>query len=203
MSLRNAAIGQIIVVEREALLGARSAVTTAGFMNILETPRLILREFVADDRDALALVVSDPETMRFYPAPLDNAGVEEWIARNRRRYSKDGHGLWAMVLKPTGEMIGDCGLTVQSVDDVDEIEIGYHIRRDHWGQGLATEAARACREYGFAKLPVERLISLIRPENSPSRRVAEKNGMTVWKEVMRKGLLHCVYSMRRDEWKKG
>jgi len=169
-------------------------------MKILETSRLILREFVADDRDALGLVLGDPETMHFYPTPLNRAAVEEWIARNRRRYSKDGHGLWAMVLKPTGEVIGDCGLTVQTVDDVDEIEIGYHVRRDCWGKGLATEAARACREYGFAKLPVERLISLIRPENLSSRRVAEKNGMTVWKEVMRKGLLHCVYSIRRNQW---
>lgn len=75
------------------------ALCPASFMNILETPRLILREFVADDQDALALVLSDPETMRFYPAPLDKAAVEEWIARNRLRYIKDGHGLWAMVLR--------------------------------------------------------------------------------------------------------
>jgi [ribosomal protein S5]-alanine N-acetyltransferase len=169
-------------------------------MTILETPRLVLREFVADDRDALARVLSDPETMRFYPAPLDRAAVEEWIARNRRRYGKDGHGLWAMVSRSTGELIGDCGLTVQTVHAADEIEIGYHVRRDCCGQGFATEAAHACREYGFAKLPVERLISLIRPENLPSCRVAEKNGMTVSKEVMRAGFLHYVYSIRRDEW---
>lgn len=168
-------------------------------MKILETPRLILREFVVEDRDALARVLSDPETMRFYPAPLDQAAVEEWIARNRRRYSRDGHGLWAMALKSTGGVIGDCGLTVQTVSDVDEIEIGYHVRRDCWGQGLATEAARACRGYGFTNLLVDRLISLIRPENLPSRRVAEKNGMTVWKEVIRKGFPHLVYSIRRGE----
>ncbi|HTW32162.1 MAG TPA: GNAT family N-acetyltransferase, partial [Candidatus Sulfotelmatobacter sp.] len=106
----------------------------------LETSRLILREFVADDRGALTLVLSDPDTMRFYPAALDTAGVEEWIARNRQRCGKDGHGLWAMVLKATGDVIGDCGLTVQTVDRVDEIEIGYHVRRDRWGQGFATEA---------------------------------------------------------------
>ncbi len=167
-------------------------------LQILDTPRLILREFSPDDADSLGAVLSDPETMRFYPAPLDRTGVEEWIARNRRRYSKDGHGLWAMVLKSTGGLIGDCGLTVQPVDSADEIEIGYHVRRDHWGQGLATEAARACRDYGFARLPVDLLISLIRPENLPSRRVAEKNGMTIWKQVMRKNLLHLVYSIRRE-----
>jgi [ribosomal protein S5]-alanine N-acetyltransferase len=167
-------------------------------MKILETPRLILREFSADDVDALARVLSDPETMRFYPAPFDQAGVEDWIARNRRRYAKDGHGLWAMVLRSSGELIGDCGLTVQGVEDVSEIEIGYHVRRDHWGQGFATEAARACRDYGFAHLGVSRLVSIIRPENIPSRRVAEKNGMMIWKEVTRVNLPHLVYAIRRE-----
>ena len=168
-------------------------------MQILETPRLVLREFSADDADALTLILSDAETMRFYPAPLDRAGVEEWIARNRRRYADHGHGLWALTLKLSGELIGDCGLTVQHVDGVDEVEIGYHVRRDLWGHGLATEAARACRDYGFARLAVERLISLIRPENEPSRRVAEKNGMRVWKEITWHGLQHLVYAISREE----
>lgn len=168
-------------------------------MTVLETPHLILREFSADDVDALAVVLSDPETMRFYPAPLDQAGVENWIARNRRRYAKDGHGLWAMVSKSSGELIGDCGLTVQDVEGANEIEIGYHMRRDLWGQGFATEAARACRDYGFAHLGVSRLVSIIRTENIPSRRVAEKNGMVIWKEVTRVDLPHVVYAIRREQ----
>ncbi len=168
-------------------------------MPILETPRLILREFSPEDVNALARILSDPEAMRFYPTPFDHAGVEAWIARNRRRYAANGHGLWAMILKSNGELIGDCGLTVQNVDGINEIEIGYHVRRDHWKQGLATEAARACRDFGFARLPIARLISLIRPENLPSRRVAEKNGMTIWKEVMRANLPHLVYSIRKDQ----
>lgn len=168
-------------------------------MQILETSRVILREFSPADVDALSLVLSDPATMCFYPNPYDRPGVEEWISRNLRRYAQDGHGLWAMTLKTSGELVGDCGLTVQQVDGANEIEIGYHVRRDLWGQGLATEAARACRDYGFARLPVERLISLIRPENLPSRRVAEKNGMTVWKEVMWHNLPHLVYAIRREE----
>jgi RimJ/RimL family protein N-acetyltransferase len=151
------------------------------------------------DAEALGRVLSDPETMRFYPAPFDRAGVEEWIARNIRRYQDCGYGLWGMILKSSGELVGDCGLTPQSVDDQTEIEIGYHVRRDLWGQGLAPEAARGCRDYGFARLPVERLISLIRPENAPSRRVAEKNGMTVWKESTWRGLPHLVYAVWRAE----
>jgi len=165
-------------------------------MPILQTPRLSLREFEPEDLDSLGTILSDPKTMHYYPAPLDRAGVADWIQRNRTRYAKDGHGLWAMTLHSTGELIGDCGLVRQSVDEVDEIEIGYHVRRDLWGQGFASEAARACRDYGFATLGVERLISLVRPENLASRRVAEKTGMTIWKEVMWANLLHCVYAIQ-------
>jgi [ribosomal protein S5]-alanine N-acetyltransferase len=134
-------------------------------MHILQTQRLSLREFALDDLDALAAILGDPETMRYYPAPFDRAAVADWIQRNRIRYLHHGFGLWAMVLNSTGELIGDCGLVRQTVDGADEIEIGYHVRRGLWGQGYASEAAQACREYGFAKLSAERLISLIRPEN--------------------------------------
>jgi ribosomal-protein-alanine N-acetyltransferase len=167
-------------------------------VQILETSRLILREFRPEDVDALALTLSDAETMRFYPAPFDRVGVENWISCNLRRYREHGHGLWAMILKSSGELIGDCGLTVQDIEGQNEIEIGYHVRRDLWGRGLATEAARACRDHGFARLPVARLISLIRPENLPSCRVAEKNGMTVWKEVTRATLPHLVYAIQKE-----
>jgi [ribosomal protein S5]-alanine N-acetyltransferase len=168
-------------------------------MEILETPRLLLREFLPNDVAALAKILSDPITMRYYPQPFDEEGVHDWINRNRWRYREHGHGLWAMVLKGSGELIGDCGLIKQMVGGMDETEIGYHVRRDLWGQGLATEAARACRDYGFAQLPVERLISLIRPENLPSRRVAEKNGMRIVKEVTWHELLHYVYAIDRAE----
>jgi RimJ/RimL family protein N-acetyltransferase len=108
--------------------------------------------------------------------------------------------LWALDLKATGEMIGDCGITLQEVDGELVPEIGYHLRRDMWGQGFASEAARACREYGFERLKAEFLISLIRPENLPSRRVAQRNGMEAWKQAMRVGLVHDVYRVTREEW---
>jgi [ribosomal protein S5]-alanine N-acetyltransferase len=167
---------------------------------VLETSRLILREFVPQDADGLARVISDPETMRFYPSPFDRAGVEEWIARNIRRYRASGYGLWVLDLKSTGEMIGDCGITLQDVDGEQLPEIGYHLRRDMWGQGFATEAARACRDYGFRALEADLLISLIRPENVASCRVAERNGMTVWKDTVRVGLRHSVYRISRAGW---
>jgi [ribosomal protein S5]-alanine N-acetyltransferase len=168
-------------------------------MQVLQTQRLRLREFELEDLDALVPVLTDPETMRYYPAAFDRAAVGDWIQCNRACYVNDGHGLWAMILNSTHELIGDCGLVQQSVDEADEIEIGYHVRRDLWGQGFASEAARACRDYGFTNLGVDRLISLIRPENLASRRVAEKTGMTVWKEVTRANLLHYVYAIKRDQ----
>jgi len=166
-------------------------------VTILETSRLVLRRFTPEDVDALALILSDPETMRFYPAPCDRAGVEQWIARNLLRYETDGVGLWAMILKSNGELIGDCGIIRQEVDGEYLCEIGYHLRRDCWHQGHATEAAIACREWGFRNLNAGRLISLIRPENLPSRCVAERNGMTIWKEISWRGLRHLVYSIEK------
>jgi [ribosomal protein S5]-alanine N-acetyltransferase len=176
------------------LSGASSAVT------MLETERLLLRLFVPEDVEALAGVLSDPIAMQWYPRPFSRPEVEQWIARNRVRYREDGHGLWAMVLKATGMMIGDCGLVRQDVDGETLIEVGYHVRRDHWGRGYATEAARACMKYVFETLRAERVISLIRPENQASWRVAEKNGMKVWKQVTKWGEVHLVYAMRREEW---
>ena len=111
---------------------------------------------------------------------------------------RDGVGLWALVLKATGEMVGDCGIIRQEIEGESLYEIGYHLRRDLWGQGLATEAATACRDWGFAHLGVNRLISLIRPENVPSQRVAERNGMTIWKEIEWRGLRHYVYAIEKS-----
>jgi [ribosomal protein S5]-alanine N-acetyltransferase len=168
---------------------------------ILQTSRLQLRHFLPGDVDGLARILCDAETMRYYPFPFTRRDVVDWIDRNRRRYEDDGHGLWAMVLTSGAEMIGDCGIVRQKVGEVEEIEIAYHLRRDFWGQGLATEAAAACRDYGFNWLKVDRLISLIRPENLPSRRVAEKNGMTIWKEIMWQDMPHLVYAIHRDEYR--
>ena len=163
----------------------------------LETDRLLLRELVPDDLEPLHEVLGDPETMRYYPHPFSRDETAEWIARNRERYAKDGFGLWAMVLKETGVVVGDAGLTVQEVDGEELVEVGWHVHRGHQGRGLATEAGRASVGHGFREIGLDRIISLIRPENEPSWRVAEKLGMRVWKETDRAGLRHRVYLLRR------
>jgi RimJ/RimL family protein N-acetyltransferase len=165
---------------------------------ILETPRLILRELVPDDADDIARIICDPIAMQYFPAVYSRAGADEWVARNMRRYAADGHGLWAVIVRATGELAGDCGVTKQNVDDIEEREVGYHFRRDHWGHGYATEAARACRDWAFTNTPAEYVISLIRPENIPSQRVAERNGMTIWKTIVWRGLEHRVYRIDRE-----
>jgi [ribosomal protein S5]-alanine N-acetyltransferase len=164
---------------------------------MLETKRLTLREMTLDDIDDLLEALSDPESMQFYPKPFDRPMTQMWIERNMQRYAQHGFGLWAIILKESGQLIGDCGLVVQEVDGIEEIEIGYHIRRDLWGQGLATEAAQACREYGFSQLGLDKLVSLINPANMASRRVAEKNGMKIIKEMAWRDQPICIYAFKR------
>jgi RimJ/RimL family protein N-acetyltransferase len=164
---------------------------------ILETPRLLLRKFTPQDVDALLSVLGDPVVMEFYPAPLDRKRVVEWITRNLARYERDGHGLWAMVLKDTGELIGDCGCILQEVEGRNQVEVGYQVRRDLWGRGYATEAARACMIYAFGQLGANRVISMIRPPNLRSRRVAERNGLVCEKVIFWRGYDHCIYATEK------
>jgi ribosomal-protein-alanine N-acetyltransferase len=166
----------------------------------IESPRLLLRPFQPIDLESLFEVIGDPLAMQFYPSAYDKQGTLDWIERNIRRYEEDSSGLRAVVFKSSGEMIGDCGPVWQEVEGKRELEVGYHIRRDQWGRGYATEAARVVMEYAFEKFPVERLISLIRPENIPSRRVAEKNGLRIDCEVEWKGIRHFVFAISRDEF---
>lgn len=169
-------------------------------VTVLETERLLLRHMETEDADAMYAVIGDPIAMQYYPRPFARDDAALWIEHNRRRYEQDGYGLWAVVLKGNGEVIGDCGLTRQMVEDVPELEVGYHFQRKHWGRGYATEAARACMKMALEQLGAGKVISLIRPENMPSCRVAERNGMKVEREIMRAGLAHLVYAMKRGEY---
>lgn len=162
---------------------------------ILETERLVLRRYTIDDLDGLVAVLCDRLTMRFYPRSFSRDDAAVWIDNNLARYENDSHGLWAMDLKATGQFVGNCGPVKQIVEGRSEVELGWHVNRKYWGQGLATEAGAACRDYAFTNLGVARLVSLILPENVQSRRVAEKIGMHVEKQVEFKGLNHCLYVM--------
>ncbi len=171
---------------------------------MLTTPRLTLRELTLADAPALHAVLSDPEAMRFYPHPFSMEETENWIRWNLRNYTEYGFGLWAVVRKEDGQMIGDCGLTMQKIDGESLPEIGYHIRRDLTRQGYATEAARACRVHALDTLGFPAVYSYMKAKNIPSRRVAEKNGMRLLKVyVDANGEEVAVYSCTRKEQAQG
>ena len=139
-----------------------------------DTARLHFREMTGDDLYAMSELLGDPEVMAFYPAPKSRAEAQQWIDRNRRRYAQEGYGLW-IIETLGGEFVGDCGLTLQPVDDRTVLEVGYHVRRDLQGRGYATEAAIAARDLA-ARNGLGQLHAIIHPDNMPSQRVAEKAG---------------------------
>lgn len=142
----------------------------------IETDRLILREMTPDDYEALYAVLADPDIMRHYPYTFDEARVRNWIDRNIERYRIFGFGLWAVCLKETGEMIGDCGLSMQNILGVIKPEIGYHIRRDMQRKGYASEAAAAVRDWTFAHTPFQEIYSYMKYTNEPSAKTAMAYG---------------------------
>ena len=144
---------------------------------ILETERLFLREMDMNDYDALYSVLADHENMRYYPYIFDGARVRDWIERNMNRYRKDGFGLWAVCLKETGEMIGDCGVTLQNINGELLPEIGYHIRHDCQRKGYAKEASKSIRDWAFRNMDISALYSYCKYTNEPSVRTAESIGM--------------------------
>jgi ribosomal-protein-alanine N-acetyltransferase len=160
---------------------------------VLETERMVLRWMDVSDVDDLMGIFSDPVAMRHYPAIKSRAEAEDWVRWTLASYRDHGFGQWVAVLKKSGEFAGQCGLTVQEVEGTEEVEIGYLFLRRFWGRGLATEAARAVRDHGFA-LGYRRLVSIIDPQNLASRRVAEKAGLTLEKEVWKSNKKVCVYS---------
>ncbi|MGN1281137.1 MAG: GNAT family N-acetyltransferase [Succinivibrio sp.] len=144
---------------------------------ILETPRLILREMVREDLDALSSILMDERVMYAYNGPFSSEETQVWLDRQFERYKEFGFGLWAVILRKTGKMIGQCGITMQDFNGTQVPEIGYLFAYDYWHKGYATEAARACTEYGFTILEFDRLYSIIRDTNTPSINVAKRNNM--------------------------
>ena len=117
--------------------------------------------------------------MYAYEGAFNDAETKEWLDRQISRYQKWGFGLWAIVLKETDEMIGQCGLTMQPWKDKEVLEIGYLLQREYWHQGYATEAAKACKKYAFEVLNANEVCSIIRDTNVASQNVAVRNGMIV------------------------
>ena len=165
----------------------------------LTTRRLVLRALTYDDLDPLASMLGDESALTYWGPPLTRQESRSWIERNLGRYEDDGFGRCAVILRATGELVGDCGLIATLVEARPEVELGWIVRRSHQGKGIATEAAAAWRDYAFDTLALERIVSMVSQKNVASRRVAEKLGMTVEREAMWGGLPHLMYSMYPDQ----
>ena len=168
---------------------------------VIETDRLIMREMTEDDFDALYAVLADSDIMQHYPYTFDGDRVREWIRKNIERYKVLGFGLWAVVLKETGEMIGDCGLTMQIINEQIRPEIGYHIRKDCQQRGYASEAAKAVRDWTFMNTPFNIIYSYMKDTNVPSYRTAMAYGCHLVDEFEDDtNKITKVYAISRSEW---
>lgn len=170
---------------------------------VIETKRLILREYTLDDFDELYEILSDPVTMQHYPEPYDKKGTKRWLEWSLENYQKHGFGWWAIERKETGTFIGDCGVTMQPIDGEILPEIGYHLNKKYWRKGYAGEAAAAVRDWFFQNTQFDCICSYMTHANVASCATAAKVGMRKIKEYEDEadGLLY-VYAITRDEWKK-
>ena len=130
-----------------------------------------------EDLDSLREILQDEETMVAYEGAFTEEETQKWLDWQRTLYREKGYGLWAVILKENGAMIGQCGLTMQTWKDQRVLEIGYLFNRRYWHQGYATEAAKACKEYAFKILKAPEVCSIIRDTNIASQNVAIQNGM--------------------------
>ena len=166
-------------------------------MTILETERTLLREFTVSDLEVLATMMADEEQMSLYPRPRTTDETERWIALNLELYQERGFGFWRMERAEDAHFLGYCGIRPITIETTEEIEMGWHTKKEFWGQGLATEAASACRDLAFDRFNIARLVATIDPTNFPSVKVAEKIEMQYERNAVLDGWSCLVYSVER------
>lgn len=169
----------------------------------LQSPRLITRFITQDDVPVWLEYCRDSEATRFtaIPGKTPEELAQFFIDRALARYEAGEYGLQALISKDTGEFIGQCGLIKQQVNGIDEVEVGYHLLPRHWGKGYATEAAQLFRDYGFEHNVADSIISIIYPQNFPSKNVALRNGMTLVATNMPfRDAEYNIFRITRREW---
>ena len=157
--------------------------TSVATDEIIDTRRLRLRRMQEDDRSSLA--------------DMGWLDAERMMIRSVR--TPWPWGFLAVTLNESGEFCGICGLLRQQLDHGDEVELAYHLRPRYHGRGIATEAARGVMEYAFENLGLRRIVSLIRPDNLPSRRVAVKNGLSHEQDVVFHGDVHGMHVILKQD----
>lgn len=170
----------------------------------LRSPRLHLRPLTLEDGPGLHRVLGDEIAMAAYEHGFSPDETADWIAKQLARYERDGFGLWAMTDAETGEVIGDCGLTIQRVGAAEVVEVGYHLLRERWGHGYAAEAASACVDWGFAHLDAPAIYAIVRDTNLASMNVAIRLGMTVRERFTIRyrdiDMPHLAFAITREAW---
>lgn len=168
---------------------------------VLETERTYLRKMEQSDFPALCKILQDKEVMYAYEHAFSCEEVQEWLDKQIKRYNQDGFGLWAVILKDTDEMIGQCGITMQEYKNKKVPEIGYLFQKNFWHHGYAAETAIACKEYAFNVLHFSEVCSIIRDNNISSQNVAKKNGMVIKDKFVKHyygmDMLHYVFAVKK------
>jgi RimJ/RimL family protein N-acetyltransferase len=165
----------------------------------LRTPRLILRPFRKEDIDRLAELMANPDFMRFSLGPYTRERTQGALDKFLSWEKAGLPSPFGVVLRENTDVLGYCGF-LHHPEVPGEVEIGYRLDPAYWNRGLIKEAARAVRDYAFEDLRLPRVISLIHPENIPSRRVAKKNGMKIEKEITFRGFPTLVFAITREQW---
>ncbi|KGA97868.1 hypothetical protein AJ85_20610 [Alkalihalobacillus alcalophilus ATCC 27647 = CGMCC 1.3604] len=169
---------------------------------VITTERLTLKEMNHDHVRDLLEIFSDPEAMTYYPSTKNIQETSEWVDWTISNYKKYGVGLWIVEDKKSGEFLGQCGIVPQEVEGSLVMEIGYLFARRAWGHGYATEAALACKHFGFEQMNLPKIVSLPDVKNIPSIKVAERIGMKVEKKIHKWGKDVFVYSVSRSSLEK-
>lgn len=163
----------------------------------IETPRLRLRYFTLEDLDDLFHLYSDPEVMR-YLSPRTREQTQTSLSKHIKQWQQHNFGMWAVIYKESGHMIGRCGLSF--LENTPEVELGYLFDKHYWNKGIATEASVATLKYGFCKAKLERIVAIANPENIASVRVIQKVGMKYQKNAYYYGQDVVKYIIFRSEW---
>ena len=171
---------------------------------IIETERLFMREFNNNDYEDLCKMLMDINVMYAYEHSFSPEEAKNWLENQKERYKKYGFGLWAVILKKTGSLIGQCGITLQEIGAKKVLEVGYIFNKTFWRRGYAIESARACRNYAFDFLGALEVFSIIRDNNFPSMNVAIRNNMLVRGSVIKHyhnmDMPHLIFSIKKSEY---
>jgi RimJ/RimL family protein N-acetyltransferase len=177
----------------------------------LATERLLLRQWRDEDLEPYAQLNGDPETMRYFPAPLSREASDAAAEQARRQIEEEGWGLWAVEVVGGASFIGFVGLARPGFEAhfTPAVEVGWRLAREHWGNGYATEAGRAALGYGFDELGLDEIVSFTSRLNEPSWRVMERLGMSrdPADDFEHPGVahghplrLHVLYRLSRASW---